>query len=66
MHLHCAPRLVARVADIFQRTFYALGLARNAQAASVPDDLVGEENPFFARDDVHQVLFDFLRVGVRG
>ena len=44
----------------------ALGFAGDAELASVPDDLVGKENPFLARDDAHQVLLDLLRVIVRG
>ena len=30
----------------------------------MPDELVGEENPFLAGDDAHQVLLDFLWVGI--
>src|SRR5580704_16389780 len=50
------------MAKSLQRAVNALGFARDAQAASVPDDLVREENPFLARDDAHQVLLDFLRI----
>ena len=30
----------------------------------MPDQLVGKQNPFFLRDHLHQILFDFLRIGV--
>lgn len=66
MHFHRAPGLVGGVAEVFEGTVDALGLAGNAEPASVPDNLVGEENPLFAWDDSHQVSFDFLRVSLRG
>jgi len=66
MHLHRAPGLVRGVAYIFQRAVYAFGLAGDAEFASVPDDLVGKENPFLAWDHAHQILLDFLRIVVRG
>src|ERR1700683_253750 len=66
MHLHGAPGLVGGVAEVFEGAVYAPRLAGDAELASVPDDLVGKENPPFARDNAHQVLLDFLRVTVRG
>ena len=66
MHVHGAPGFVGGVADIFEGTVDAFGFARDAEFAAVPDDLVGEKNPFFPRDDAHQILLDFLRVIVGG
>src|SRR5580692_1270482 len=62
VHFHRAPRLVPGVADVLQRTLRALRLARDAQLPSVPDDLVGKENPALSWDDLHQILLDLLRV----
>src|ERR1700691_5689184 len=64
MHLNRAPRLVAGVADDLQQAFNAFWLAGNAQLPSVPNDLMREQNPFFARDNAHQILLDFLRIGI--
>ena len=66
MHLHRAPGFVGSVANIFERAVDALGFAGDAEAASMPDDLVSEENPLFARDDAHQILLDLLRIVVGG
>ena len=48
-----APGFVGGVADIFEETVDAFGFAGDAEFAPVPDELVGEENPFFPRDDAH-------------
>src|ERR1035438_2444248 len=64
VRLHRAPGFVRGMADIFQCTVDALGLAGDAELASVPDDLVGKQNPFLARDDAHQVLLDLLGISV--
>src|SRR5579863_1388790 len=61
-----APSLVGGVADIFEQAVDALGLASDAELASVPDDLVRKKYPLFAGNDAHQVLLDFLRIGIRG
>ena len=53
VHLHCAPGFVGGVADIFEETVDAFRFAGDAEFAAVPDQLVGEENPFLARDDAH-------------
>ena len=66
VHVDRAPGLVGGVAEVFERTVDTLGLARDAELASVPYDLVGKKNPLLARDDAHQVLLDLLRVIVRG
>src|SRR6267154_1361137 len=66
VYLNRAPRFVGGVADIFQGAIHAFGFSGDTEFASVPDELVGEENPFLARDDAHQVLLDLLWIGVRG
>src|SRR5664279_2256448 len=38
----------------------AVGVARPADSAAVPDDLVGEENPALAWQDFHEVALDTL------
>src|SRR5271169_2288852 len=53
-------RLVFRVAESFQIAFGAFRLARLADFAPVPDQLVGKQNPFFPRNYLHQVLLDLL------
>ena len=57
-------RLVFRVAEALEIAFGAPRFARLADLAPVPDQLVGKQNPFFARDHLHQVLFDFLGIGI--
>src|ERR1700731_2827906 len=66
MYFHRAPGLIGGMADVFQKAIHALRFARNAELASMPDNLMGEENPLLARDDAHQVLLDFLWIIVRG
>src|SRR5947209_20069982 len=56
----CRPALVGGVADVFERALDATRLPRDADAASVPDQLVGEVDPLLARDDLHQILLDLL------
>jgi hypothetical protein len=51
VYLHGAPGFVDGVTYIFQQAIDALGFAGDAEFASVPDDLMGEQNPFLARDD---------------
>src|ERR1041384_2956210 len=62
MHFHCAPGLVAGVANVFEQAVGAPGAAGDAQFASVPDNLVREQSPALARDHAHQVLFDLFRI----
>src|SRR5579871_5134326 len=62
MHVDSAPRLVAGVAEIFQRAIDALGLAGITQLAPVPDDLMREQNPFVARDHLHQILLNVFGI----
>jgi len=66
MHFHRAPGLVGGVAEVFEGTVDALGLAGNAEPASVPDKSGGRRESTFRVDDSHQVSFDFLRVSLRG
>src|SRR6266478_2184677 len=42
----------------------AIGVAGETAAAAMPDKPVGKEGPLFARDELHQVLLDFHRVGL--
>src|ERR1700722_1504325 len=58
--------LVPRITDPFKITLDAARLARDADAASVPDDLVREADPVFLRNDIHQVVLDFFGVFVFG
>ena len=58
------PGFVGSVAEVFKRTLGTFRLARDADAAAMMDDLVGEVDPLAAWDDVHEVLLDFSRVGV--
>jgi len=51
---------VLRVTQPFEVALQAFRLARLADSASVPDQLVGEQYPFFLRDDLDQVLLDLL------
>src|SRR5713101_2994372 len=59
-----SDRLVSRVAEAFEIAFRAMRLARLADLAPVPDQLVRKQNPFFSRNNFHQVLFDFLGIGI--
>ncbi len=66
VHLDRAPGLVAGVADVLERTLCTIRFTREAELPSMPDDLVREQNPTFARDDFHQVLFDFWGIVLSG
>ena len=55
------PGLVFGVAELLEVAEVAFGLAGNAHLAPVVDDLVGEVDPAVLRDDLHQLLFNFLR-----
>src|SRR5690349_8861447 len=55
---HRTPGLVGGITDVLQRTVHAFRTAGNAQFASVPDDLVGEQSPLFPWNDLHQILLD--------
>jgi len=43
-----------------QRATIAIGFAGMADTPAVPDDLMGEKNPAWARDDFHEVALDVL------
>src|SRR5712691_10277705 len=58
--------LVLRITDGFEIAIDATRLAGDAYAATVPDELMAEVNPYFFGDDAHQVLLDFLGVLVLG
>src|SRR5476651_2092399 len=62
VYLNRRPRLVRGVADVFHRTCRALGSPRDAQRATVMNDLVGEIDPFPLRNRFHQVLLDVFRI----
>ena len=44
---------VLGVAELFEIAGGAVGFAGEADAAAVPDELVGEDDPFVLRDDGH-------------
>src|SRR6202034_4860828 len=48
----------------FQVARKAFRLARLTDSAPVPDQLVGEQYPFFLRNNLDQVLLDLLWVGI--
>src|SRR6185437_9136946 len=52
------------IADLFQVAFDAAGLSRLADTPSMPDDLMRKQNPAVLRYHFHQILLDFLRVGI--
>src|SRR5437868_10512138 len=66
MDLDRRPALVSGVADVFEWALDAARLPRDADATSMPDQLMGEVDPLLARDDPHQVLLDLLRRVARG
>src|SRR5579862_9390822 len=66
MHVHGAPCFVPGVADIFQGALGALRFAGDAEFAAVPDDLVREQDPLLAWDNLHQVLLDLHGFVLRG
>ena len=55
---------ILRVAQRLEIALDAFGLARMAHTPPVPDYLVGEQNPLFARKDMYQILLHFFRVSV--
>lgn len=55
-----APSFVGGVTEGFQRAVDAARFAGNADLAPVMDHFVGELDPVVARDDLHQLLLDFL------
>ena len=64
MHLDCRPCLVLGVTEQFDEAFSAFWLASDAQAAAVVDHLVAEQSPALLRNNLHEVLFDLLRIVV--
>src|SRR5215467_11867913 len=50
MPVHRTPGFIFGMADVLEPAVDALRCASEAQLTSVPDDLVREQNPFFARD----------------
>src|ERR1700745_2080908 len=66
VHVHGAPGFVRSMADILEPAISTLGSAGNAELASMPDDLMGEECPLILRNHLHQVLFDLLRSFIPG
>src|ERR1700675_4515371 len=54
--------LVLGIAERLEIALEALWVARGANSAAVPDELVREQNPPALWNDLHQVLLDFLRV----
>src|ERR1700732_3793314 len=56
--------LVFRIADGFEVAIEAAGLAGDTNAAAMPDELVGKLNPFFFRNDAHEVLLYFFGIFV--
>jgi hypothetical protein len=66
--LNWAPQpsdcFVARVAEALEIAFNATRLARLTDLAPVPDQLVRKEDPFFLRNNLHQVLLDFPGIGI--
>ena len=57
-------RLILRVAHRIQVALPAFRTARLAQRASVQDQLVRKQNPLLLGNNLHQILFNFHRVGV--
>src|SRR6184192_2663017 len=62
MDLYRAPGFVRRMADILEQTIRTLRPPRDAKLSPMPDHLVSEVGPFFARDDLHQILLDLLGI----
>lgn len=61
-----APGFVGGVAEVFEGAAFALRFARDADLATVVDELVGELNPAVFGDDLFEVLLDFDGLGVGG
>src|SRR5580704_12533448 len=58
--------LIFGITNRLEVAFSAFRFARLADPAAVPDQLVREQNPSVARNRGHQILLDFLRIGVAG
>lgn len=58
------PGLVFCVAKLFEDAFGAFGTTGLADTAAVMDQLVGEKNPAVLWNHAHQVLLDFLGIGI--
>src|SRR3954463_12643130 len=54
------------MADVLERALDAARLASYADAAAMPDQLVGKVDPLLAWDDLHKVLLDLLRHLIAG
>ena len=54
------------VAEVFEEAFGALGRPCHAQFASMPDDLMGKQNPLLSRNHLHKVLFNLFGIVVLG
>src|ERR1700733_13445583 len=52
------------VADSFEVAFHATRLARLADPAAMPDELMREGDPFVFGDDAHKILLDFFGIRV--
>ena len=50
------------VAEMLEVAVDAFGFAGDADASAVPDELVGEDDPFVLWDHGHQVMLDFFGV----
>src|SRR5260370_16864929 len=59
-------RFVFRIAKRFEIALDAHRFAGLTDFAAVPDQLMGKQDPFFLRDDLHQVLLDLLGIFVPG
>jgi hypothetical protein len=62
LHRHRAPSLIGGVAEILQGTIGALRLPRDAESPAVQDQLMRKKNPFFTRDNPHQILLDLAGI----
>src|ERR1700688_1358522 len=56
--------LVFRIANSLQVTFHATGFARLADAPAMPDQLMRKNDPLVPRNNLHEVLLDFLGIRV--
>src|SRR5579884_1401737 len=66
MNLDRGPRFVCGMANRLQLAIDALGLARNAYSASVPDYAMGKVDPLVTGNHSHKVLLNILRIVVLG
>jgi hypothetical protein len=65
-HAEELRRFVFRIAKRFEIALEAHRFAGLADFAAVPDQLMGKQDPFFLRDDLHQVLLDLLGILIPG